>query len=171
MWSFWCYTPRDARVVFWQWLLIRSIVIQCAYPWRELYYCEEIVSKFLSHEELGVASRQNQPISPSLMALSVFGAQMLLVGVMILSIRDSWCWYHQDMKTNCSSFQFLFLIFAVSRNSSLKWYYGSLVFNFLGLLCFVSMKKSSFLDNKFSCFFGMSFLCVVLNVKLLMLYF
>ena len=33
---------------------------------------------------------------------------MLLVGVMILSIRDSWCSYHQDLKSICSSFQFLF---------------------------------------------------------------
>ena len=171
MWSFWCYTPRDPRVVFWQWLLIRSVVIQCAYPWRELSIILKKSCQSFSRMKSWVSPRVRTNQSHLLWWLSVFGAQMLLVGVMILSIRDSWCWYHQDMKTNCSSFQFLFLIFAVSRNSTLKWYYGSLVFNFLGLLCFVSMKKSSFLDNKFSCFFGMSFLCVLLNVKLLMLYF
>ena len=68
---------------------------------------------------------------PSLVALNVFGTQLLLVGVMILSIRDSWCWYHQDLNTNCSSFLFIFLKFAVSRISSLKWCFEWLVFHFL----------------------------------------
>ena len=77
---------------------------------------------------LCVKTNQSQP---SLMALKVFGTQLLLVGVMILSIRDSWCWYHQNLNTNCSSFQFLFLKFAVSRNSSLKWCFEWLVFHFL----------------------------------------
>ena len=128
---------------FWIWLLNLS-------PWRKaltrtVFWWEQVISKLPSQEKLGVASRQNQPISPSLMALDVFGAQMLLVGVMILSIRDSWCSYHQDMKTNCSSFQFLFLIFAVSRNSSFKWYYGSLVFNFLRTSLFCIIEKVFFL--------------------------
>ena len=119
---------------FWIWLLNLS-------PWRKaltrtVFWWEQVISKLPSQEKLGVASRQNQPISPSLMALDVFGAQMLLVGVMILSIRDSWCSYHQDLKSNCSSFQFPFLIFGVSRNSSLKWCYGSLLFNFLGTSLF-----------------------------------
>ena len=37
-----------------------------------------------------------------------FGTQMLLLVVMNLAFRDSWCSYHQDLKTNCSSFQLLF---------------------------------------------------------------
>ena len=66
---------------------------------------------------LCVKTNQSQP---SLMALNVFGTQLLLLGVMILSIRDSWCSYRQDLKANCSSYQFLFLKFAVSQNSSFK---------------------------------------------------
>ena len=91
---------------------------------------------------------------PSLVALNVFGTQLLLVGVMILSIRDSWCWYHQDLNTNCSSFQFLFLKFAVSRNSSLKWCYGSLVFHFLRISLFWINEKVFSRGHEVSAFFG-----------------
>ena len=116
----------------WHWLLIRPIVIQCAYPWRELSIfvnkSYQSFSRMNSWVSPCVKLNQSQP---SLMALNVFGTQLLLLGVMILSIRDSWCSYQQDLKTNCSSFQFL-LKFAVSGNCSLNWYYGSLVFNFLG---------------------------------------
>ena len=29
---------------------------------RTVYYCKQVMPEFLSHEKLGVASRQNQPI-------------------------------------------------------------------------------------------------------------
>ena len=100
--------------------------------WQELFFDGNKLYQTLPLKKSWVSpcfkTIQSQP---SLMALNVFGTQLLLVGVMILSIRDSWCSYHQDLNTNCSSFQFLFLKFAVSRNSSLKWCYEWLVFHFL----------------------------------------
>ena len=90
-------------------------------PWQELSFDGNKSHQTLPLKKqcvsLCVTTNQSQP---SLMALNVFGTQLLLVGVMILSIRDSWCSYRQGLKTNCSSYQFLFLKIAVSQNSSLK---------------------------------------------------
>ena len=90
-------------------------------PWQELFFDGNKSFQTLPLKKSWVSPciKTNQS-QPSLMALNVFGTQLLLVGVMILSIRNSWCWYHQNLNTNCSSFQFLFLKVAVSRNSSLK---------------------------------------------------
>ena len=101
-------------------------------PWQELFFDgnKSYQTLLLKKRWVSLCVKTNQS-QPSLMALNVFGTQLLLVGVMILSIRDSWCWYHQNLNTNCSSFQFLFLKFAVSRNSTLKWCYEWLVFHFL----------------------------------------
>ena len=90
-------------------------------PWQELFFDGNNWYQTLPLKKSWVSpcvtTNQSQL---SLMALNVFGTQLLLVGLMILSIRDSWCSYRQGLKTNCSSYQFLFLKIAVSQNSSLK---------------------------------------------------
>ena len=127
------------------WLLNLSIVIQCVYPWIELSVSVNKCQSFPCMKSwVSPRVRTNQS-QLSLMTLTIFGTQLLLLVVMILTICDSWCSYHQDMKTNCSSFQFLFVIFAVSRNSSLKWYCGSLAFNFLRTSLFWINEKVFFL--------------------------
>ena len=90
-------------------------------PWQELFFDGNKSFQTLPLKKSWVSPciKTNQS-QPSLMALNVFGTQLLLVGVMILSIRNSWCWYQQNLNTNCSSFQFLFLKIAESQNSSLK---------------------------------------------------
>ena len=119
------------------WLLNLSIVIQCVYPWRKLSVSVNKSCQSFPCMKSWVSPRVRTNQSQlSLMTLILFGTQLLLLGVMILSVCDSWCSYHQDLKTICSSFQFPFLKFAVSQNSSSKWYYGSLVFNFLGTSLF-----------------------------------
>ena len=117
---------------FWHWLLSLPIVIQCASPWRELSIsvnksCQSFpcMNSWVSPR---VRTNQSQL---SFMSLISFGTQLLLLVVMIFSICDSWCSYHQDLKTNRCWFQFLFLKFGVSGNSGLNWYCGSLVFNLL----------------------------------------
>ena len=103
---------------FWIWLL--NLSPRRKSLTRTVFWWEQVISNLASQEKLGVILRQAKQSQPSLMALNVFGTQLLLVGVMILSIFDSWYSYHQNLKTNCSSFQFLFLKIAVSQNSSLK---------------------------------------------------
>ena len=88
-----------------------------------VYWWEQVLWK--------LPSRVGTNQSKRLMALNKFGTQLLLLVVMIFSICDSWCSYHQDLKSNRCWFQFLFLKFGVSRNSGLNWYCGSLVFNLL----------------------------------------
>ena len=90
-------------------------------PWQELFFDGNKSYQTLPLKKSWVSPcvKTNQS-PPALMALNVFGTQLLLLIVMILSIRDSWCSYRQDLKTNCSSFQFLFLKIAASQNSSLK---------------------------------------------------
>ena len=87
-------------------------------PWQELFFDGNKSYQTLPLKKSWVSPCVKTP--PALMALNVFGTQLLLLIVMILSIFDSWCSYHQGLKTNCSSFQFVFLRFAVSRNSTLK---------------------------------------------------
>ena len=124
-------------------------------PWQELFFDGNKSYQTLPLKKNWVSPcfKTNQS-QPSLVALNVFGTQLLLVGVMILSIRDSWCWYHQDLNTNCSSFQFIFLKFAVSRNSSLKWCYGSLVFHFLRISLFWINEKVFSRGHEVFAFFG-----------------
>ena len=92
----------------WHCLLNVTVVIKCAYPWRQLYFCEQALPKFPRMNNW-VSSRVRSNQFHRLWLLSIFfSTQLLLLGVMILSFRDSWCSYHQDLKTNCSSFQLLF---------------------------------------------------------------
>ena len=119
--------------------------------------------KFLLHEYLGVASRQNQPISTLFHDSLIFGYSVALartddfvymwilmfvpprseikLQLVSVSFPKIWC---------LVEFQFELILWIVGFQ--LSW----------GLLCFESMKKSSLLDTKFSCFFEMSFLGVVL---------
>ena len=103
---------------FWIWLL--NLSPRRKSLTRTVFWWEQVISNLAAQEKLGVILCQAKQSQPSLMALNVFGAQLLLLIMMILSIFDSWCSYHQGLKTNCSSFQFVFLKFAVSRKSSLK---------------------------------------------------
>ena len=122
-------TPHE---IFWHWLLIHPIVIQCAYPWRELSISvNKSCRSFPCMNSWGSPRVRTNQSQLSFMNLISFGTQLLLLVVMIFSIWDSWCSYHQDLKTNRCWFQFLFLKFGVSRNSGLNWYCGSLVFNLL----------------------------------------
>ena len=67
----------------------------------------------------------------SLMTLILFGTQLLLLGVMILSVCDSWCSYHQDLKTICSSIQFLFPKICCLAEFQFEMMFWILIFNFL----------------------------------------
>ena len=90
-------------------------------PWQELFFDGNKSFQTLPLKKSWVSPCvKTKQSRPSLMALNVFGTRLLLLGVMIWSIRDSWCSCRQDLKTNCSSYQFLFLKIAVSQNSSLK---------------------------------------------------
>ena len=82
-------TPHE---IFWHWLLIHPIVIQCAYPWRELSIsvnksCHSFpcMNSWVSPH---VRTNQSQL---SFMTLIPFGTQLFLLVVMILSIYESWC--------------------------------------------------------------------------------
>ena len=90
-------------------------------PWQELFFDGNRSYQTLSLKKSWVSPwvKVNQS-QLSLMTLIIFGTKLLLLIVMILSIFDSWCSYHQDMKTKGSSFQFVFLKFGVSLSSSLK---------------------------------------------------
>ena len=121
-------------------------MIQCAYPWKELSIIVNKSRQSFPRTKSSVSPRVRTNQSQfSLMTLIILGTQLLLLVVMSLSICDSWCSYHQDLETNCSSFQFLFLKFGVSLNSTLKWFYGSLVFKFLRTCLFWSIEKVFFL--------------------------
>ena len=125
-------------------------------PWQELFFDGNKSYQTLPLKKSWVSPcvKTNQS-PPALMALNVFGTQLLLLIVMILSISDSWCSYHQGLKTNCSSFQFLFSQKLLSRripvwnNIMDRWFSTS-----WGFLCFESMKRSSCLDTEFLMFFG-----------------
>ena len=90
-------------------------------PWQELFSDSSKSYQTLPLKKSWVSPcvKVNQS-QLSLTTLIIFGTKLLLLIVMILSIFESWCSYHQDLKTNCSSFEFLFLKIAVSQNSSFK---------------------------------------------------
>ena len=85
--------------------------------------------KFPLHEYLGVASRQNQTIS------TFFHDSHIIWNSVALARSDDfvhlWRLMFLPPRSEKNSSSFLFLKFGVSRNSSLKWYYGLLVFNYL----------------------------------------
>ena len=106
-------TPHE---IFWHWLLIHPIVIQCAYPWRELSISVNKSCRSFPCMNSWVSPRVRTNQSQlSFMNLISFGSQLLLLVVMIFSIWDSWCSYHQDLKTNRCWFQFLFLKFCLAE--------------------------------------------------------
>ena len=137
--------------------------------WQELFFGGNKSYQTLPLKKSWALTRVRiNQFQPSFVTLNSFGTQLLLLGLMVSSsltpqIRVIVIWKQIEIL-------YSFFFFGLLRDSSLNWYYGSFVFHFLRTFLFWIMKKSSFLDSKFSCFFEMSFLDVVLNVKLLMLY-
>ena len=113
----------------WHWLLNLPIAIQSARLWRELSI--SVSKSYQSFPNESESTNVNLWWLSIILVLSCCCSEWWF-----MSIFDSWCSYHQHLKTNCSPLQFLFSKFAVSRNSSLKWYYGLMVSNFLGTSLF-----------------------------------
>ena len=138
---------------FWHWLLNLLIVIQCACLWRELSFSVNKSCQSFPPMNCWVSDCiWTQRSQLSSMALTVFSTQLLLLGVLLLSVRNSSNSCHQDLKT-LNSISFVFLNFDVPRISSFEMI--SCIIGFQNLqvfFCFEAMERSSCLDTNFLCF-------------------
>ena len=76
--------------IFWHWLLIHPIVIQCAYPWRELSISvNKSCQSFPCMNSLVSPHVRTNQSQLSFMTRVSFGTKLLLLVVMILFICDS----------------------------------------------------------------------------------
>ena len=151
--------PRYPHDLFWHWLLIRPIVIQCAYPWRDLSIIVNKSCQSFPCNNSWVLPRVriNQfhylwwP--PMFLVVNAFARSDDFVHMWILMFVPP----RSENRLQLISFSKIWCL-AELQFEMILWIVGfQLLEDF-----FESMKRSSFLDTKFCCFFEMSFLGVVL---------
>ena len=154
-------TPHE---IFWHWLLIHPIVMQCAYPWGELSVSVNKSCQSFPCMKSWVSPRVRTNQSKHyLMTLTNFWYSVAVAQSDDFVLPWLLMFVPPRSENKLKLVSVFFPKSAVSWNSSLNWCCGSLVFDW-GLLCFESMQMSSFLDTKLSCSFALSFLDVVLII-------
>ena len=105
-------------------------------PDKNCFLMRKVISNLASQKKVG-GRLAAEPTNLSLLWwLSIFGTQLLLLGVMVLSICDSWCSYYQDLKTIYSSFQSLFPKICCLAEFQFEMMFWILIFNFLRISLF-----------------------------------
>ena len=131
---------------------------------RTVFGCEQVISNLASRKVGCLLAAK--PTNLSLL----WWLSMFLVRRCCCSQWLFWTSVFPDVRTTkiwkqvAAHFSFFSQKFAVSRNSSSKWCFGSWYSTSWGFLCFESMKRSSCLDWEFS-YFGDNLWAAVSNVE------